>query len=131
MLTLQYFFLSASSKGYNIIVHTSSNTPIVSGKINLIPIYWLEEYNVGKCDLFVSHFALSETPFFVQKLVSKKILANCKYLYITSQITDSKEWKDVKLSPHEDLLKLIENNFNKHNVYDSHYDNSIEVFAEN
>ena len=130
MLTLQYFFLSASSKGYNIIVHTSSNTPIVSGKINLIPIYWLEEYNVGKCDLFVSHFALSETPFFVQKLVSKKILANCKYLCITSQITDSKEWKDVKLSPHEDLLKLIENNFIKHNVYDSHYDNSIEVFAE-
>lgn len=131
MLTLQYFFLSASLNENNIIVHTSIKNSIVSGKINLIPIYWLEEYNVDKSDIFVSHYALSETPSLVQNIVSRKLFPICNYLYITSQITDSDEWKDIKLTPHKELLKLIKYNYKKYDVYESHYDNSIEVFAEN
>ena len=130
MLALQHYFLSASSSDYKVVPHFGVDSKIVEGAINLIPIYFLRDYQIKYFDLFVSTFALSETPHYIQKIVMNKLFSKAKYLYMTIQDTDSAQWNEFGLEPKVNLLAMIQNIFPQINTLPFHSDSSIQVFAE-
>ncbi len=92
MLALQHYYLSGTLGQGAVAAHLSPEEPVVPGKINLYPVYGIEALDIH-ADLFVSTFALSETPAFMQDLVcSTKNFFNASFLYITGQyVTERKE----------------------------------------
>lgn len=90
LLPLQYVYLKAS--GVPVVAHTSSSVSrLEEGAANLVPIQSLVGSDIG-CDLFVSTFALSETPAALQRLVAEKRFFGASSLYITGQETDAELW---------------------------------------
>ena len=129
MLALQYYFLSASSPEYKVKPHFYSSSKITEGAVNLIPIYYLSDVKVNYFDLMVSHFALSETTSYTQRLVSEKLFPKAKYLYMCIQDTEATKWIDLNLEHHESLMNLVNNYFSTLISEPFHYDNAFEVFA--
>jgi GT2 family glycosyltransferase/cytochrome c-type biogenesis protein CcmH/NrfG len=86
MLSLQYYYLSASLGQDAVAAHISPEEKAVPGKINLFPVYGIENLNIPS-DLFISTFALSETPEITQKLIcTNKNFYNAPCIYITGQL---------------------------------------------
>ncbi len=86
MLALQLYYLGLSLGADKVVAHTDTAEAPRPGKINLYPVYGLEEMNITS-DLFVSTFALSETPAFTQDMVCKgKKFFNASHIYITGQL---------------------------------------------
>ncbi len=97
MLALQRYYLSLSLGASMVVPHVRPGEPIVSGKVNLVPVYGVEEVN-PPAELFLSTFALSETPASLQRLVcEKKGYFGAACLYITGQLPGERpelKWED-------------------------------------
>ena len=86
MLALQLYYLGLSLGDESVVAHRDTSEPLVQGKINLYPVYGLEQLNIS-ADLFVSTFALSETPGFTQEMVcSTRKFFGASDVYITGQL---------------------------------------------
>ncbi|TET05776.1 putative sugar O-methyltransferase [Candidatus Dependentiae bacterium] len=85
LLAIQYLYLQLSLPETDIYLHTTAATHMIEQKINLIPVYYLKELNI-KPDAFISNFALSETPAYVQNLVIEKNFFNAQLCYLTGQL---------------------------------------------
>jgi hypothetical protein len=83
--------------------------------VTLLPVYFLEETEfIG--ELFVSHFALSETPAALQRLVARRRFFGCDTLYLTGQysgLQPGHSW-----APHRELHDAIEAQYTTMRVQD-------------
>jgi putative sugar O-methyltransferase len=85
MLALQYYYLTGTLGTDAVAAHVSADEKTVPGKINLFPVYGVESLDVTG-DLFISTFALSETPAVMQNVVcSAKNYFNAPFVYVTGQ----------------------------------------------
>ena len=86
MLALQYAFLSESLGPDRIAAHLSARESPVRGKINLFPVFDIERLDL-RPDLFISTFALSETPASLQYIVAQqRNFFDARHVYITGQL---------------------------------------------
>lgn len=91
MLSLQYYYLSASLGEDAVAAHLSPEEKVVPGRINLFPVYGIESLNISS-DLFISTFAVSETPETTQKLVCmNKNFFNAPCIYIAGQLISERK----------------------------------------
>lgn len=97
MLALQYYYLSLSLGTHMVVRHVKAGEPMVPGKVNLVPVYGVEDAN-PPADLFISTFALSETPAVLQRLICEnKGYFGASCLYITGQLPGERpelKWED-------------------------------------
>lgn len=84
-LALQYFFLTSTLPDTKIIMHAKAPQYLEENAIHLIPVFLIEELNINT-DIFVSTFALSEAPEYVQKLITQKKFFNASTCYLTGQL---------------------------------------------
>lgn len=96
MLALQYVFLRRSSTTYRVIAHTSLPIGIEENCVNLVPVHLIEAVPLTG-DLFISTFALSETPNCVQEVIVRRRFFNCKSIYIVGQDPEAELWRDASL----------------------------------
>jgi hypothetical protein len=96
MLALQYVFLRGSSDTYQVIAHTSLPIDIKENCVNLVPVHLIEAV-AFRPDLFVSTFALSETPKPVHEIVARHRFFNAKSIYIVGQNPEAERWRHVSL----------------------------------
>jgi len=85
LIALQYLFLSTTLDNTPIYIHATTPKEYIQGAIHLIPIHLLDTLSLTT-DLFVSTFALSETPTIVQKKIIEKKFFGATSIYMTGQI---------------------------------------------
>ena len=103
LIAIQYLFLNSTLPDTKIYVHTEKTDMFEQGAIHLIPIYLVEKLNLTT-DLFVSTFALSETPLFVQNLVINKNFFNASMCYATGQLHG---WGNFNFEQHDTVFNSI------------------------
>jgi len=96
LLALQYTYLRAASAA-PVVGHTSLPIELQQGAANLVPVQLLAESELT-CDLFLSTFALSETPLALQRLVAESGFLGAESLYVVGQDTASALWEQYELS---------------------------------
>ena len=96
LLALQYTYLRAASAN-PVVGHTSLPIELQPGTANLVPVQLFAESELT-CDLFLSTFALSETPLAVQRLVAESGFLGAESLYVVGQDTASALWEQYELS---------------------------------
>ncbi len=87
---IQYLFLSKMlprTKIFFDIEPINDFSTIEKGSIYLVPIFFLTKCKI-KANIFVSTFAITETPKFVQEQVIKKRFFNSDLCYITGDVSD-------------------------------------------
>jgi hypothetical protein len=112
LLALQYVFLKAS--GVPVVAHTTAGrTSITPGAANLVPIQSLVASDDGDlaCDLFLSTFALSETPAPLQQLIAERRFFSASSLYVTGQQTTADLWSEYDFHPMERLQAAASEQF--------------------
>ena len=95
LLALQYVFLRGGST-ISVTAHTETPIRIRQGAVNLVPVQFLAS-NEFECDLFISTFALSETPVSLQRFVTEREFFRASSLYLTGQNTEDELWKQYSL----------------------------------
>jgi len=128
MLALQYVFLKASSPAYKVVPHTTAPLRIEPGAVNLVPVH-LADSLTARPDLFVSTFALSETPWKLQEKVARGGFFGSKSVYLVGQETDTEFWKHVALDSPQALHRAMHDRFNKVRLQPYHFACAWELFA--
>ncbi len=125
LLALQFLFLQTTLPDTKILIHDQERSDYETGAIHLIPIYLFEKLNVS-IDLFISTFALSETPLFVQDLVARKNFCNAPMCYITGQLQG---WNGY-FEQHNTLLENIRKSYNATTCQPFHHmlENSLSSY---
>ncbi len=137
LLAIQNLFLSCNAPDIKLKIHKNDSTlnNLESEYVHLIPIYLMEKFNSENIDVFVSTFALSETPEFVQKLVIKKNFLNSKLVYLTGQLNGWSENDYYWIPDHKNLLSSVRNQYKFVNCVPFHINselqNSFELIAHN
>jgi tetratricopeptide (TPR) repeat protein/GT2 family glycosyltransferase len=86
MLALQLYYLGLSLGEERVVAHKDTAEPPAAGKVNLYPVYGIAQSSLS-ADLFVSTFALSETPAFTQDFVCRtRDFFGAPRVYITGQL---------------------------------------------
>ncbi len=85
LLALQYLFLRSELPNADIIIEQSGTFTPKAGAIHLVPVHYMKEMT-QKADLFVSTFALSETPAALQLTAIEKRFFNSSLCYISGQL---------------------------------------------
>lgn len=96
LLTLQYLFLRASSSAPTV-GHTTLPIQLRPGAANLVPVQLLADTGI-RCDLFLSTFALSETPTRMQQFVVESGFFGASSLYVTGQNTGDELWRNYEFA---------------------------------
>ncbi len=127
MLALQYFYLSATLGRDAVEAHVKPDERVVPGKINLFPVYGIEALNLS-ADLFVSTFALSETPRFMQEHVCGiKNFFNAPFVYITGQ--NVTERSELGWQPPQTIVQQARDSRQKVVVNRFHIGDNYELIA--
>jgi hypothetical protein len=95
LLAVQYVFLRATGS-IPITAHTEMPVRVRRDTVNLVPVELLTSSEL-ECDLFISTFALSETPVFLQRLVAQRAFFGADFLYLTGQNTGASLWSQYSL----------------------------------
>jgi hypothetical protein len=95
LLALQYVFLRGADS-IPVTAHTEMPVRIRQCTVNLVPIQFLASSEF-ECDLFISTFALSETPIFLQRHVAQRGFFGADFLYLTGQNTGAALWSQYSL----------------------------------
>jgi hypothetical protein len=95
LLALQYVFLRGGSR-LSVTAHTETPVRVRQGTVNLVPIQLLASSEF-ECDLFISTFALSETPVSLQRFIAEREFFGASCLYLTGQNTEDELWKQYSL----------------------------------
>ena len=85
LLALQYLYLQYNFPQTTIILHSNVNKEFQQGAIHLIPVHILKDLNIN-ADVFVSTFAISESPTSVQQIVCDKKFFGARTLYLAGQL---------------------------------------------
>ncbi len=90
LLALQYVYLGTLEGLANINIVASERDSVAIGKINLIPSELLlaEKFRL-KCEAFISTWALTECPRYIQQYVREKKFFSAKEVFIASHIDDN------------------------------------------
>jgi hypothetical protein len=105
LLTLQYLFLVHS--GIPVRAHTALPIRLEPGFAHLIPVAFLPALDLH-CDLFISTFALSETPSAVRELVQESRFFKASSLYLTGQVVDAELWNEYSFEEMDDVRRAVE-----------------------
>lgn len=108
LLSIQYLYLKLSMNSVDIIVHTNADMPFKEGAIHLVPIQIVKDISLNTT-IFASHFALSESPEFTQKLIMDKKFFNADMCYIVGQVNSWGSSNSLHLAHHS----LVQNELNK------------------
>lgn len=128
MLALQYVFLKASSPDYKVVPHAAAPLHIEPGAVNLVPVHLADALS-AQPDLFVSTFALSETPWQLQEKIAKGGFFGSKSVYLVGQETDAKIWQHAKLDSPQPLQKVVRDCFSDVRLQPYHFASAWELFA--
>ncbi len=85
VLAIQYLFLKYTLPGVKIICHENPINGSLEKGIHLVPVFVMDKCKIDS-DIFVSTFALTETPEYVQNVVIENKFFNSKLSYVTGQI---------------------------------------------
>ncbi len=108
LLVLQYAFLEAS--GLTTRAHTHAPVRLEPGAVNLVPVQFMETIETP-CDLFLSTFALSETPTALQSFVAERRFLGAASLYLTGQVTDAPLWSQYELEDMRTVRQAAQDQF--------------------
>jgi hypothetical protein len=90
LLSLQYVYLASLEGEENINIITSKESSIITGKVNLVSSEFLMAGNYQiVCDAFISTWALTECPKYIQQYVSNNNFFNAREVFIASYIDDN------------------------------------------
>ena len=128
MLALQYVFVKSSSVGRSVVAHASAPVEIAPGAVNLVPVSLAEDLRVEP-DLFVSTFALTETPRRLQERVARGRFFDSAALYIVGQEVDAELWKGLALDSSSVVREAAEREFDHVQIEPYHYASAWELFA--
>ena len=116
LLSLQYVYLGSLEGEENINIITSENDSIASGKINLISSELLITKKIQlKCDAFISTWALTECPEYIQRYVYETSFFSAEDVFIASHIDDNNYLN--ALANQLKLKKLSVPDLNGHHEY--------------
>ncbi len=104
LLALQYFFLRIASRT-PVVAHTELPIRLQAGAANLLPVQLLADSGLA-CDLFVSTFALSETPVSLQRLVVDHAFFGANSLYMTGQNTNEQLWRQYEFAEMSSVIRV-------------------------
>jgi putative sugar O-methyltransferase len=122
-LVIQELFLKETLPQIEVITHTKSPTTWKGKAIHLVPIFLLSDLDI-KTDIFVSTFALSESPIKVQEMVVRKNFFSASFSYITGQFNG---WGSLhNFVDHLTIIKGIKNIYNNYYLQPFHnFDNQL------
>lgn len=106
-LAIQYLSLNGVSQK-QVIMHETVPTQFAKNAIHLLPVQFIP-YVTITTDLFISTYALSEAPEYVQNMVIAKQYFNAKICYITGQLNG---WGSNKFMHHSLLIESLRKQFN-------------------
>jgi len=96
LLSLQYVYLGSLEGDNAINIINSDKLSIIAGKINLISSELLIAANFQlKCDAFISTWALTECPEYIQQYVNKNSFFSAKNVFIASCIDQNNYLKKL------------------------------------
>jgi hypothetical protein len=124
-ISLQYLYLKSSLPGVQIKVHYEPCESFEPGFIHLIPLYLFDKMNI-RVDAFISMFALTECPYYIQNKVIKADFFGASALYvsgITHDLFDSNGTRTSQVYSTElmqNVKKLYTHYFmNNHYIYET------------
>jgi hypothetical protein len=107
LLALQYVFLRAGSD-IPVTPHAEAPVRIRARTVNLVPVELAATANLH-CDLFLSTFALSETPLALQRFISeRREFFGASWLYVTGQHTQDDLWRQYALEDMEPVQRTVD-----------------------
>jgi len=130
MLALQYVFLKASSPRHPVVTNIGAPLRVEAGAVNLVPVH-LADSLAARPDLFVSTFALSETPWRLQESVARRGFFGSKSVYLVGQETDTQFWQHAGLDSPQALHRAVHDCFTEVLLQPYHFACSWELFARN
>jgi len=128
MLALQYVFVRASSAERRVVPHFSPPVEIVANAVNLVPVSFADQLSVEP-DLFVSTFALSETPRQVQERVARGRFFDSDAVYLVGQEVDASLWERLALDSPSALIDAARRDFAEVDIQPFHFASAWELFA--
>lgn len=126
-LSLQHLFLRMNFSGQRAIkAHTAVPVKLERNAFNLLPVQLLPDAKLSG-DSFISHFGLSKTTDFTQKLVIANRFFDCCGLYLTGQYSRSDDitaWR-----PHDLLYQAVCDQYHEVKALDFHIAGNYELIA--
>jgi Glycosyl transferases group 1 len=96
LLALQYVFLRAGT-AIPVTPHTYPPIRLREKTVNLVPVQLVADADLN-CDLFLSTFALSETPLKLQEFVAQeRRFFGARHVYLVGQNTQDDLWREYAL----------------------------------
>ena len=116
LLSLQYVYLGSIEGIENVNIVASEGDTIASGKINLISSeLLLSDRFLLSCDLFISTWAITECPAYIQEFVNEKEYFNAEDVFIASRIDENNRLQS--LISQKVMNKLTVPYLNEHHEY--------------
>ena len=103
LLSIQHLFLSYMMPETELVVHTEAVHELKKGCIHLIPVYVIKD-SIINADLFISNFAITESPYSVQDMVINKQFFDASTCYLTGQLNGWKDGGCAWIPDHEHLI---------------------------
>jgi len=128
MLALQYIFLRGSSDTYRVVAHTSLPIDIKENCVNLVPVHLIEGLTLSP-DLFVSTFALSESPQSIHEIVAERRFFDTKSLYMVGQDTAAERWKKISFESMDAIRHIAYDVFPNVQLEPFHFADAWEMIA--
>lgn len=75
-------------------VHYTAPLHFEPGFIHIVPVYLLKDINIAESDAFISTFALTESPNFLQQIIFNKQFFNSNLLFLVGLVVSDK-WIDI------------------------------------
>lgn len=131
MCVIQKMFLNYTAPQINVALH-ESEVVLQKNAINLVPIYLLDKL-IARPDLFISTFALSESPVNMQNYIINRNFFDAKKIYVVGQING---WKNCGMDwivKHDLIMDAARKKYNQILCYPFHIFNerslSYEILA--
>lgn len=112
MCVIQKMFLNTTAPEVDVFLHKNSGHVIQQGAINLVPLCFLENLSI-KPDLFVSTFALSESPKTMQDFIMHKNFFGAQHVFITGQINGWSGLGHSWMVSHDSIIGAVRKNYYK------------------
>jgi putative sugar O-methyltransferase len=128
MLAMQYVYVQASSAHHRTVPHFAAPFEIVPGAVNLVPVSLAAHLDFDP-DLFVSTFALSETPRRLQQQIADGGFFASAALYLVGQEIEAELWKGLALDSSSALRDAARRDFADVQIEPYHFASAWELFA--
>ena len=125
-LAVQYLFLSSICENVRVVLHARRDVTIQHGAINLVPVFYCDGLQLN-ADLFISTFALSETPASMQQRIWGNGFFNARNVYLAGQLVGAS--KDVPWVDQTNLFTNIRKQFARVQCVPFHvFQNGVKLY---